>query len=261
MNDAPTLWHKLLSLRYAAELAWSERRGRFRRACAAVPVGALAALAPPAAARVSDLARRYAVAFEQSQDREGSLQAYEYLDFLDQMLAACEVAASRGGIVHDVGCASFAYAGALCAFFAPERLVGFELEGYRRLKGGVNRAERAAANVAPLAVASFVIADYAAQAGQAAVITAFFPFVTPGPVLGWRLPLSVLRPAALFARIAANLKPSGALWMVNHSEFEFPVAAGHATDAGLRLVARHRCTPTIRARRHAPVASVWTVQT
>ncbi len=258
MRRRISLWDRARSLRHAARLALSERTGRFTGAAAEAAAGWLD-LEPPAAARVAALSQRHGVCFESQQEAAGALHAYEYLDFLDQALDAWGQRPPRVPVMHDVGCASFGYAAALVALCRPGRLVGVELEGYRRLRGGVNRAGKAAANVARLSHASFVIADYTRFAERADLITAFFPFVTPTPVLGWRLPLSVLRPRELFLAVRRNLNPGGRLWMVNQGETEETLAREHAGAAGLEPARRHVCTSVIRPRAVSPILSEWQV--
>ena len=257
MNDRVSLWDRARSVRHAASLALSERIGRVRRPAPEQPAGDLLHLTPTAADRARALAHRYGVRFELRQDAAGTLSAYEYLDLIDQAVTAWQLEVIPIGVLHDIGCASFAYVGALAALWRPERIVGIEREGYRRLRGGINRAEKAMTNVARVPGAHFVVADYAKFEERADLITAFFPFVTPAPVLGWRMPLSVLQPRLLFARIRTNLSASGSLWMVNHGESEASTAAGYAAEAGLRLARRHVCVPALRARDHAPVVSQW----
>ena len=257
MTTRYTLWQRVRSLRHAAAVTLSERVGRVRRSAPEVAAGVLPPLAAAAGARIDELVRRYGVRFEQSQEAPGALQAYEYLDLLDQALGAWGRAAPYAGVVHDVGSASFSYVAALAALLRPTHLVGVELEGYRRLRGGYNRAERALANVARVPGASFVVGDYAKFEQRADLITAFFPFVTPAPVLGWRMPLSVLRPAALFERIAGNLHGEGSLWMVNHSEEEAAIAAGYAMRAGLCQTGRHVAHNLLQPRPAPPVVSAW----
>ena len=252
-----TPWDRMRSLRHAISLWISERTGRVRRAAPEIPAGELTGLAPQAESRIAELRTRYAARFEDTQDATGALQAYEYLDFLDQAIEAWGVKPSQGLAMHDVGCASFSYASALVAFFQPDRLVGVEFEGYRRLRGGVNRAEKAMTNVNRLPAASFVIADYAEYLEEADLITAFFPFVSPKPVLGWRMPLVVLQPGVLFDRIFANLTPAGMLWMINHSDEEAATAESYARAAGFVTVHRHLCRLTVCDRPAAPVVSAW----
>lgn len=257
-DDSVTAWQRLRSLRYALALYLSERTGRDAAAPRLAPAGTLAVSAGPAADRVRELAARYGVRFEAVLGQDPALQAYEYLDFLDQGLALLgPTARPARPVLHDIGCASFGYAPALAAFFGAAELVGVELEGFRRLKGGFRRAQIAAAHVAAVPGARFEVADYARFTGAADVITAFFPFVTPAPVLGWRLPLSVLRPQALFARVHANLEPQGRFWMINHSAAEAATAAAFAAGAGLTPLVQATCTPGVRERPHAPVLTVW----
>ncbi len=257
MSMRVTAWDRIRSFRHGVSLWISERTGRAHRVAHETPVGALTGLSPSQAARLDKLRSRYRVHFELTQDEAGALQAYEYLDLLDQALQAWDTKARHGLVVHDVGCASFAYASALVALLRPARLTGVELEGYRRLRGGYNRAEKAAANVRHLPNTSFVIADYASYAHPADLIIAFFPFVTPAPVLGWRMPLTVLNPTALLQRIHANLGPSGEFWMINHSSQEAATATVYAQSAGMSLLRRHECESALRSRDAAPVISVW----
>jgi hypothetical protein len=245
------------SLYHAARFAMSERSGRLRAAAPETPAGSLDPALPGAHERIAALAARYGTRFEDSQSAAGALQAYDYLDWLDQSLTEWNVEAPRGGVLHDVGCASFAYASALAALCQPLQLVGLEVEGFRRLRGGVNRAEKATANVARIPGAAFVITDYATFEQHADVITAFFPFVTPAPVLGWRMPLSILKPTALFRRIADNLNPGGRLWMVNHGETEARIARGFAESAALRLTHRHVCVSAVQPRILPAVVTEW----
>jgi len=257
MASRITSWDRLRSLRHGISLWISERTGRSHRVAKETPAGALTDLAPSQAACLQRLRARYRVNFEAAQDAAGALQAYEYLDLLDQSLQSWGEPPPRGLVMHAVGCASFAYASALVALFRPSRLTGVELEGYRRLRGGFNRAEKAAANVQRLPNTSFVIADYTSYAYTADLVIAFFPFVSPAPVLGWRLPLSVLNPGALFERIRTNLSPSGEFWMINHSPAEAATAATYAQASGMSIVRRHECQSSLRSRESAPVVSVW----
>ncbi len=251
------VWSQLRSARHALSWALSERLGKFRRAAPEKPAVHLALEGSAQHVRLDELCTRYKWRFETQQDATGALQSYEYLDYLDQAQSHWKLPAQAPGLVQDVGCASFTYAAALHAFFKPNELVGIELEGYRRLSGGVNRAEKATSQVSRLANTAFVIADYTLYRRSADRITAFFPFVTPQPVLGWRLPLSVLRPAALFAAIRGNLNPDGELWMVNHSETEASVAAQFAGDAGLHCAHVHVAQSVFRERTNAVVVSLW----
>ena len=256
MSGAPTPWERLRSAYHGASMFLSERTGRVRRLAPPTAAGVLP-LAADATARAGDLAQRFGIRFETILDDEAALQAYEYLHFIDHLVAGAALPDS-GGVLHDVGCASFGYVSALAAAFHPTSITGFEVEGYRRLRGGINRAERARAHVSVVPGAAFRIADYRAVRELADEITLFFPFVTPAPVLGWRMPLSVLAPAELFRSAATNLRPGGRLWMVNHSRTEAAIAAAYAKDAGLTLALSRESASPFRPRPVDAVASVWT---
>lgn len=256
-TEKPSPWQRLRSAQYGLLLALSEWTGRMRRPVAETPVGSLDALPPAGRARAEALAVRYAVCFEATLGAAAATQAYEYLDFIDQFVATRRGLPTTAPVVQDVGSGGFAYAPALVASLRPARLVGIEVEGYRRLVGRTNRAERVAALVSTLPGVEYRIADYTTWCEPADLVTAFFPFVTVEPVLGWRMPLRVLRPAALFARIRANLEPHGELWMVNHSDAEARVAFGYALAAGLRLRHEHRPQLYLRQRANQPVVSAW----
>ena len=257
---APGLAQRLRSAHHALWLRVSESLGRARGPRPETPAGSLAgaALAADTRARIARLAARYAVCFEAQLGAATALENYARLELLDRAAAAFGAAPPAGRVVHDVGCASFWYAAALCAALRPARLIGFELEGYRRLKGGVNRAERARGYVEGLPDTEFVIADYTTVARPAGLVTAFFPFVTGAPVLAWRLPLSVLAPERLFARIRANLTADGELWMTNHGEREALIAAELASRAGLVRQGVYVCREPLTPRPEPAVVSRWT---
>ncbi len=256
MSDAPTAWARLRSAYHGASLLLSERSGRARRPAPPVAAGELR-LEPGALTRAGELAARFGVRFETALDHEAALQSYEYLHFLDELMTGAGLAIGGGGVTHDVGCASFGYVSALAAALRPCSITGFDIEGFRRLRGGINRAERALAHVAMVPGAAFRIADYRAVREPADDITLFFPFVTAAPVLGWRMPLSVLTPADIFRRVATNLSPEGRLWMANHSRREADIAARYAADAGLFLAIRREIASPFRPRPVDAVASVW----
>ena len=228
-----------------------------REPSAEAPAGELTGLGTAATERIEALATRYRTRFESRCSRSTALQSYEYLDLLDQAFAAWEYRPAAGLEVHDVGCASFGYAAALVALLQPAALTAVEIDGYRRLRGGVNRHERALGLIADLPGVEFLVADYANLRRPAGIITAFFPFVSRAPVLAWRLPLSVLAPARLFGRIAVNLGGSGTLLMVNHSADEAELAAGYAAAAGLVREAQFTPTSTLAPRPRSPLVSRW----
>jgi hypothetical protein len=270
---------RLRSLRHRFSYGLSERLRVSRGVYHEIPAHELPPLPAGQAERVAVLQRRYGVRFEATLSGASSLNNYEYLDILDRAWSAAggqagtrvraaadvpaageAVGAPTRGLVCDVGCASFYYAAALQAFFRPERLVGVEVEGYRLLKGGHSRADHARGYLSRLPNAEFVVADYSAYECAADVITAWYPFLTPQAILAWRLPLSLLKPPALFGRIRRNLKPSGRFFMVNHGLKEAEIASGLCEAEGLRSIWRGSLASGIGARRlEPPTVSMWSV--
>lgn len=187
-----------------------------------------------------------------------AIHNYEYLDILDRAWSVAGLPRPRGGLLCDVGCASFWYAAALDAFFRPDRLVGVDVEGHRLFRDGHTRIDYAAGYLAPIADARFVIADYRHLDLPADVITAWFPFVTPAAILAWRLPLTLLAPRDLFRRVRLNLRQGGIFVMVNHSAAEAAVASELCTAIGLRPI---HCSGEPGAfsvhRMNAAILSIW----
>lgn len=250
------MFTRLRSALHELGFGWSERTARVRGPRPEAPAGRLS-VEPAVQQRIAALQRKFGAEFERSMGERSALAAYEYLGWLDAAFEAWGVPAPRPAELHDVGCGGFAYACALQRFFSPASLVGIDVEGHRRLRGGVNRHERILGHLAGLPGAEFVVADYTTFARRADFATSFFPFVTPAPVLAWRLPLRLLQPAALFDALRANLAPDGRLFMANHSVEEHEVATSFASTAGLACKFVHTA-PRLVAR-DAPdvVLSLW----
>jgi hypothetical protein len=91
------------------------------------------------------------------------------------------------------------------------------------------------------------------------VITAWFPFLTPAALLAWRLPLSMLTPERLFARIYRNLRPEGLLVVVNHGAAETAIARKLCDAAGLTPLSSFAEPGAFSAHRASPAQlSCWT---
>ena len=232
-------------------LEWS--RGLYQER----PVGQLIQLSGSQQARIASLRRQFDVRFEQHCAAQTTLKSYDYLDILDQAWTAWGKPRPVGGVVHDVGASNFWYARALHAFFLPSALTGVEVEGHRIYYNGYSRHDYAQGYVRDLPQTSFVVADYAQFEQPADTIVAWYPFVTPAPVLAWRMPLTFFAPRALFARIARNLNPSGVFVMVNQGPEEADTAAEHCRQAGLQFESSCELRATLRRRRVPPVVSWW----
>ena len=248
---------RLRSWRHAFWFALSRRIRWSRGAYREKPAGQLMGLSAEQDERVTALRGRYEVQFEQRLGQHSSTITYEYLDILDRAWHAWGRAPPQGGVVCDVGCASFWYAAALQAFFRPERLIGVEVEGHRLFRDGRARIDYALGYLADLPNARFVVADYTRFEQPADMITAWFPFLTSTAILAWRLPLSLLRPESLFARIKHNLKPDGLFVMINHGASEADLAAGRCSAAGLEQRGRWQDAGALSCYRLAPPVLTW----
>lgn len=233
-------------------LRWS--RGTFHE----TPVGELPVLAPEPSQRIAALRSRYQVQFELLMSSVTSINNYEYLDMLDRAWSRVGRAPPSGGVICDIGCASFWYAAALDAFFKPRELIGVEVEGHRLFKNGYTRIDYAKGYVSQVANARFVVADYITYECPADVITAWFPFLTPAAILAWRLPLALLTPESLFRQIYHNLKTGGVLVMANHEVGEASLAEALCGAAGLRRLTRLEEPGVFSAKRLSPaILSCW----
>jgi SAM-dependent methyltransferase len=206
--------------------------------------------------RIAALQDRYQVKFEQELGAATSTLNYEYLDILDR--AWPESPRATGGVVCDIGCASFWYAAALAAFFRPAELVGIDVEGHRLFKDGRTRIDYATGYVSGIPHARFLVADYLDCDLPADVITAWFPFLTPAAILAWRLPLSLLAPERFFAQVSGNLRPGGYFLMVNHGAEEAALGEKLCMAAGLRRLARVVDAGPLSGHRPRPaIATCW----
>lgn len=245
---------RLRSLRHLFWYGVSERVRWSRGTVRETPALRLAGLTAEQTQRIAALRSRYQVQFELRMNQATALNNYEYLDLLDRAWSAAAATPPSGGVLCDVGCASFWYAATLQAFFAPKRITGVEVEGHRLFRDGHARIDYASGYLADFPDASFVVLDYRDHEMPADVITAWFPFVTPAAILAWRLPLTLLEPRELFARVARNLNAGGLFVMVNHGSREAALAADYCSAAGLRrrsyfsapgLLSKHRAKPAI----------------
>jgi SAM-dependent methyltransferase len=208
--------------------------------------------------RIAALSSRYQVQFELLMSSVTSVNNYEYLDILDRAWSRTGLARPSGGVICDVGCASFWYAAALNAFFKPRELVGVEVEGHRLFKNGHARVDYAKGYVSQIANARFVVADYVTFECPSDVVTAWFPFLTPTAILAWRLPLSLLAPERLFQQIYHNLNPGGMLVVVNHGQEEASRSGALCVAAGLRCITHLEEPGVLSATRLSPaILSCW----
>lgn len=128
----------------------------------------------------------------------------------------------------DVGCGDFRYATALQRWLAhhgaPRRvgLRGIERDAYGIYRDGRSRADhgRAHAALAGDGVRFEVGDGCRLPPGCADVVTMFYPFLLPYPLLCWGAPLHHYRPRRLLAAAVAALRPGGLLLVANQTRRE-----------------------------------------
>jgi hypothetical protein len=142
---------------------------------------------------------------------------------------------------------------------APRRAAEwFAMSGAHRLfRDGRARIDYALGYVADVPNTDFVVADYTLFEQPADTITAWFPFLTSTAILAWRLPLSLLKPESLFARIKHNLRRNGLFIMVNHGPSEADLAAQRCSAAGLSRVGLWEAPGALSDYRLAPPVLTW----
>lgn len=232
-------------------IAWS--RGIYRER----PAQELRDLTGVQHERIASLQRRFRVRFEQHATQMTALRQYDYLDLLDQGWSALRLRVSTGGTVQDIGSSNFWYAPVLHTFFRPTKLIGVEVEGHRMYINGYSRHDYAQGYIQDLPNTEFHIQDYRHYRSPANIITAWYPFVTPAPVLAWRLPLSLLAPHLLFSQVVANLQRQGLFLMVNQGRDEAAIAASWCTRVGMVRYGSCELRPRLRPRLPPPILSCW----
>jgi hypothetical protein len=231
-------------------LAWS--RGTYcERSC-----GQLEKLSGIVRERIERLQQRFGVRFEEQACPLTALKQYDYLDILEEAWSGMRLPRTRGGVVQDIGSSNFWYAPVLHSFFRPTELLGIEVEGYRIYLNGYSRLDYAQGYIRHLPSTQFIVGDYTCYERPADIVTAWYPFLTPDPVLAWGLPLSVFAPHALHSRIARNLQPHGRFVMINQGRKEAGIAASLCKKVGLARHGSCEVTTPLRPRR-PPVLSVW----
>ena len=221
------------------------------------PAYALPPLASWQQERVHYLQEQYGVCFEQQFQATTALENYAYLDLLDWASHVFDWAPDPRQEVVDVGSLNFYYASVLHGFFHPSKLVGVELEGHRVYRNFFSRIDYAQFYIRSLPKTCYLAMNFCDYKGTADMITCFYPFISPEPLIGWRLPLNVFQPQALFRRMAKCLKPGGTFFMVNHGEEEAEMASTLAQNHRLLPLACLTYTNPLIQRTSYPVVSLW----
>lgn len=175
-----------------------------------------------------------------------SLFACDVLDRVNAALPLWAVPSTRVSVL-DVGTKNFESApGLWCAArklsgLAPEalRLSGAEIDAYVIYRSLHSRADAAEyyAGLLP-GPARYVPGDVCDLNECFDLVTCFFPFLTPSPLLWWGLPGHLLRPQAVFDHVCQRVVPGGTLVVMNHSEEEAEIQQDLFRGAGLSPWAR-----------------------
>ena len=232
-------------------LRWS--RGTYREK----PIGIDLNLMPAQRNRINQLTATYGTKFELRYPPETALLNYGYLDLLDHAHKNLNWRIHSHQRICDVGSSNFAYAAALQTFFHPSHLLGTEVEGHRLYCNGRSRIDYANGHIQDLPNTHYVVSDYRYYNQPAEIITAWFPFVTPKPLLAWRLPLSLFDPAAMFTQIANNLVLGGTFVMINHSPTETSIARSIVEATGLVCRGQYVHHAPLRPRTQPAVLTLW----
>src|SRR5258708_24921981 len=129
--------------------------------------------------RIAALRDRYQVQFELRMSSATSVNNYEYLDLLDRAWQNFGIGRPAGGVLFDVGCASFWYAATLQTFFRPDHMVGMDVEGHRLFRDGRTRIDYAAGYFAGVPSAPLVVGGSTTTQEPAARVTACLPCLPP----------------------------------------------------------------------------------
>ena len=137
-----------------------------------------------------------------------AFQCLDRLDLLDQFVASTP----PGGL--DVGALNWTYLPALMAF-KPGPWEGVELDGNQRYVSMDTRAAQGRQRAAEFDQASYRIASILEVQGQWGLVTWFFPYVTPGPLVSAGLPDRFFDPVGLLSHVWSLVAPGGTLFVMN----------------------------------------------
>lgn len=135
-------------------------------------------------------------------------QSIDRLDLLDQHIGSTP----PGGL--DVGALNWTYLPALMAF-KPGDWDGVELDGFQRYVSMDTRGAQARHRAAQFPGATYRVEDIQGVSGQWGLVTWFFPYVTPGPLVSAGLPDRFFDPVQMLLHVWSLVAPGGALFVMN----------------------------------------------
>ncbi len=167
-------------------------------------------LSNPIQLRIEELRQKYAIRFENTLNRGNALENYHLLDILDQLSLRWQWQPQHKTQI-DVGCKNFYYASCLSAFFKPQTLTGIELDAYGFYADCHTRFSYAQYYISELPHTHYLAGDFCQHSEQTELLTFFYPFVIPEPLVRWDLPLSEFKPETIFAQAFKVLKDTGSM--------------------------------------------------
>jgi len=207
--------------------------------------------------RIEQLRLLYNVNFENHLHRANTLENYHLLDILDQLKSNWNWQPPLQQNLVDVGSKNFYYAVALNAFFRPSQMTGIELDAYGLYRDFHTRYSYAQYYIKHIPGAQFMAGDYCKTRLSADIITFFYPFVIPEPLVRWSLPLAQFKPQKIFNHAYQTLGTDGLILMINQGNEEFEAAQKYLASAHFKMAQYQIITDTIQIRYLPPIASLW----
>ncbi len=137
-----------------------------------------------------------------------AFQSLDRLDLLDQHIGPTP----PGGL--DVGALNWTYLPALMAF-KPGPWDGVELDGYQRYVSMDTRAAQGQHRAEQFEDATYRVKSIMEVTGQWGLVTWFFPYVTPGPLVSAGLPDRFFDPIRMLEHVWSLVAPGGTLFVMN----------------------------------------------
>lgn len=207
--------------------------------------------------RIEQLRVRYNVKFENHLSRANTLENYHLLDILDQLKNNWNWHPQMQQRLADVGSKNFYYAATLNAFFNPSEMIGIELDAFGLYRDFHSRFSYAQYYIKPIKGAKFIGNDFCKTRISADILTFFYPFVIPEPLVRWSLPLKEFKPQKIFDHAYKTLSSNGLILIINQGNEEFEAAKKYLELSHFKMQHYQIITDTIQTRFQPPIASLW----